>query len=128
MGYESKLIVILQTSIDLIDGRKDYINQTIAIYDCCKLGYDFNYKIFTDKIKGNLYIPFVDDDEKITEDRYGDELKATYDIDKLIKELARSEKASHYRRLPPLINMLKALRKAQKNKEWGDLLVVHYGY
>jgi hypothetical protein len=67
-------------------------------------------------------------DEPITEDSYGDELKCTSDLNKVIRELNKSEKRKHYRRLNPCIAMLESLNKQIKNNEWGKILVVHYGY
>lgn len=130
MGYESKLIVVQQSEFKLPNKSVDCINCVICVFEMCKLGYDFNYKIFNEELKGKLYpvLSSCECDEPITEDCYGEKLKCTSDLNKVIRELNKLEKKEHYRRLNPFISMLKVFNKQIKNKEWGKILIVHYGH
>jgi hypothetical protein len=127
MGYEQKLIIIRKFYMGVRHGEAEYYNQIIAYYDIAKLHREFDLSIFDKKLDGGICVPFVDGDIIIKEDRYGKELKYCT-IDKLIKELNKCEKISHYRRIPPLIAMLKEFKKLVKNNEFENIFVVNYGY
>lgn len=126
MGYESRLFIV---------EKSDYKNFesgiVIAEYDLCKMGYanDEFFRAFTREIGYTIFLPTCDSDgneimDFLDEDRYGEHMKAA-SIPVLLSALEAVEARSHYRRLPPLIAMLKAFDAS----EWdGELEVVHFGY
>lgn len=131
MGYESKLFVVNRIHFSERDGMPEWIcAQEIASYDLSKMGYDAKefFAAFKTEIDYKLWMPVCDDhgNETIGEtdiDCYGEHMKGAT-LEDLIPALEAVEQRDRYRRLPPLIAMLKAFDPS----EWDDLQVVHYGY
>lgn len=124
MGYESKLYVVEKSSYINTDGRR--FANVIAMFDMRK--YYYLSSILRDKPKTDCYIYFDGSDKEVTEDRYGEplkeaELKTVINI--LEKDIAKGE---NYRRIFPLLSMLKTFEKQRREGLWGDIAILHYGY
>lgn len=138
MGYESKIFIVdvkshNQFAIDKITNKpildennspviyKGY-GQIIAMIDMCKMGYDNGWKeLFTNEI--DYYIYAEDGDHDTNTDCYGEHIKSG-DINTIIAWLENRIKIDDYRRLKPLLHLLKSFNL----DEWKDLQVLHYGY
>lgn len=121
MGYESRLYIVKKTSIDE-DGMTYAMK--IAMFDICSCPCIKN--VMTKKT--NCYFYSDDGETKILADKYGEPLtEATPDIliDVLETEI---ENGKTYRRIFPLLAMLKSFEEQRKAGVWGDLVVLHYGY
>lgn len=125
MGYESKVYIVNVFSHNdvLLDGtiRKGY-GEIVAMVDMCKMGYNNGWKeLFTKPIDYEIYAE--NGDESTGEDKYGDSIKSG-DLTKIIAWLEYQIKIDDYRRLKPLLAILKAFDP----DEWKDLQILHYGY
>ena len=122
MGYESRLFVVEKSnSVSVFDENRKY-GHVVAMVDMCKLGSGFATRFL-----GGNYPPtdcyIYYNDEQLTEDKYGDPL-IEIPLEDLIECFESEEKEEHYRRYAPVINLLKGFDR----NEWGDLVVLHYGY
>lgn len=128
MGYESKLMVVQPfRNIRMGDDGQTYVD-TIATIDLCKMPYDFHDLVRDHWHEGGYY--FYDGcDQEWDTDRYGDPLVAT-DLDTAIADLKAIDQhilehdGERYRRLPPAIALLEGFDQSQ----FGELLVIHFGY
>lgn len=122
MGYESRLFVVEKGTPSMFDREKRY-GEVIAIVNMCQLGNGFAKRFLGGKYPPtDCYIYY--NDERSTEDRYGEPL-----IEIPLKDLIEyfeiaEEEDGHYRRHAPVLNLLKGFDRS----EWGDLVVLHYGY
>lgn len=122
MGYESKIYIVAKMYL------KDRNNMTycdvIAMFNMCKCqGLADVFKRKTD-----CYFYADDGNTKVLKDRYDKDLtEATVEdvIYKLEEIIANGE---NYRRIFPLLSVLRTLNKQQKNKLWDEVVVIHYGY
>ena len=76
------------------------------------------------KAKTDCFIYADDDDTRIVEDHYGNELTEAplFDVIKFLEnEVQRGET---YRRIKPLLGLLKSFDE----NEWDGLVCLHYGY
>ena len=110
MGYESKLFIV---------NRNEYVAETIAEFDLCRMPYEFGKYVFRDKIDFDICV----NDELTRADKYGDTCRVA-NIPDVIRALEQMKEKENYRRLAPCIGLLKGFRP----EEWDDLKVVHYGY
>lgn len=114
MGYESQLFIA-----DRLNGTW---MQVISSYDLCNMGYDNGFHdLFKEPILGDIWMPGMKDG--VEEDMYGAELKHT-DINTVIEWLETYGVNMKYRRITPLLNLLKGFEQS----EWTDLRVIHYGH
>lgn len=114
MGYESQLFIA-----DRYDNG--YMN-VIASFDLCKMGYGIGFhELFKEPVGRDIWMPGIGDE--IEEDMYGAELKHT-DINTVIEWLETYGVNIKYRRITPLLNLLKGFEQS----EWEDLRVIHYGH
>ena len=123
MGYESKLYIAEKANWQNENG-KTYA-RVIAMFDLCKF-YPLS-TVLRYKQKTNCYF-YTDDDKEVLEDKYGEaltETKVETVIDILEKVVNNGET---YRRIFPLLSMLKTIDKQQKDGKWGEIVVLHYGY
>ena len=125
MGYESKYFIVEKSSLPPdADNGKIYA-QFVAEFDMCKC-----YGLL-DKIrrypKTSCYFFDIDGDTKILFDKYDDELTEIpiEDMMNFVWEEIKGE-YGNYRRLKPFYHLLKAI--IENRKEWGDIVVLHYGY
>lgn len=120
MGYESKIIIGLKS--ELKDKEFNFVT-VISTFDLCKI----DFREFKDLLKTSpaskcyCYLG----DRKITEDMYGKELQE-FDLQRLIDALEAIEKKEHYRRIPPLLGMLKGFQSTKE--DYKDLIILHFGY
>ena len=119
MGYESKLYVVEKSPRGLNEDGMRY-GQIIAMIDMCKLGSDF-IDMLSNYPPTDCYI-YIEDEETV-EDKYGDPLIEipVQDMINILDELSQKE---DYRRFAPAIGLLGGFN----SKDWGDLVVLHYGY
>ena len=125
MGYESKIIVMDRKEYT-IGKIKDAYASKIAEFDLCNMGcIKFNEKyfneLFTNKIDFNVFV----NNEPVTTDCYGDDLKYTH-ISNVLEWLYESQKKEKYRRVTPLISYLETLKN--DSVSWNEIVIVHYGY
>ncbi len=133
MGYESRVYIIRRSEIEKTDHTEPWVwGEVIARYDLSKMGDALEFfGAFRKEIDYTLYLPYCDEygDERVVEtqmDCYGEHMKSA-NINEVITALENIEARDHYRRLPPLIAMLKAF--AAEQDEWNSKLeVVHYGH
>ena len=117
MEHESRLYIVKKNKA---------INyaEVIARYDCSKMGYNNGWReLFNKPFESTMYAE--DGNTKIEQDCYGDKLKSA-DFSTVIEWLEKEIKKSNYRRLKPLLSLLKGFDLSQ----WGDgkMEIVHYGY
>lgn len=120
MGYESRIYVMnVHRNLPILD--KPYAER-IAVFDLSCMGYDPRWtNLFQTPVDYNIYA--LDGNTILSEDNYGDSLKSASIAD-VIACLEEMETKEHYRRIPPLLGMLKGFDPA----EWDDLQCVHFGY
>lgn len=117
MGYESRLYIVKKCS------QINYAEK-IAIFDCSCMGYNNGWKeLFNKPFDCTLYLE--DGDTEVEKDCYGEELKCA-DFSAVIEWLEKEVKKSDYRRLKPLLGLLKSFDLSQWTD--GEMLIVHYGY
>lgn len=120
MGYESRLFIV-NTSKVSYDADAPKQAETIAVYDCCVMSPVF-VKRFDKPVDFALY---GCESNRITEDKYGEPLKYAT-LDETIACLERYASEQHYRRVAPILGLLKTFK--ENEKEWDNIVVVHYGY
>jgi len=108
MGYESKLYVVEQKPL----APGTVWNRIIAVYDLCKMGLGFDYSLFNKTLEGKI---FISKDEETDVDRYDNKLKYCDKLQLLIDELEKEELFDSYRRIPPLVSMLKSFLEHEKD-------------
>lgn len=113
MGYESRIYVVN------VNESTSY-GQVIARFDLSNAGFNFSY-LFKKQVDFDFYAD--DGNTKIKTDNYGEKLKSA-SIQDVIEWLETKGREIHYRRIEPLIGLLKGFDLS----EWEDLRVVHYGY
>lgn len=131
MGYESKIFVCNVYNLHDDKDRIKYGNK-IAVFDLCKMGYDkYNGKTFTQlfdtPINFDLFLD-GDEDNEVTEDKYGDILTYTEDIDSVIEWLEEFITDVDYRRAELFLEFLVALQGQIVTNKWDNIVLVHYGY
>lgn len=120
MGYESRVYVMnVYRDFDILG--KPYAER-IAVFDLSCMGCDSRWtQLFQTPVDFAVFSP--DGEEPLEEDNYGDKLMSASIVD-VISCLEDLETTEHYRRIPPLLALLKGFEPS----EWNDLQVVHYGY
>lgn len=129
MGYESKVIIYERIEAKGFDSESGFermfvYGQKIAEYDLCCLGYDEAGERIRNTF--NVELDFDMDCAEATErrtDLYGAICKYCH-IDELVEALEAFEHGEHYRRIAPLIGLLKGFDQ----NEWKDIVCVHYGH
>lgn len=114
MGYESRLYIV--------ETRKgSNFAQKIATINMSQMGGNGWRGLFDKPFGHELYAD--DGNTVLTEDKYGEKL--TYaEIDSVIEWLENEGKEMKYRRITPLLGLLKGFDRSQ----WSDLKIVHFGY
>jgi hypothetical protein len=130
MGYEVKVIIGTLGNMIEEDGKSYFFK--IAEFDLCKVDLECSSiaKSKGGKLLGRLGMIeahpvyfYGTQEDKITEDRYGESLLAI-EPQVLLKELIEKAKSNPYRRFPPLINLLSTMLET-----WGEkFYVVLYGH
>lgn len=116
MGYESKIIVaeVKRYSSTLVFAEK------IAEMCMACMSDDFP-RLFTKEIDYKIIID--GDDNEVDTDLYGKKL-TTAPIDNVIAWLEGEVQKYEYRRLRPLLGLLKGFDPQQ----WNELQIIHFGY
>lgn len=117
MGYESKIFII--------SGDKGY-HRIIAEYDLSRMDYDFidNIKnLFPNELNGYIFV----DDEETDHDRYGEKIRYTTNLRQLANYLEESNEKEPYRRIMPLVALLRGFNKDHWSK-CEELKVAHFGH
>lgn len=119
MGYEHR-IYIIDKPIRLPDETGKKFSEVIAMFNFCS--YPKFQEVF--KRKTDCYIYDDWGGERIFEDLYGEEpteAPLSDVIDFLENEIM---KGADYRRIAPLLGLLKSLDESR----WNNLVCLHYGY
>lgn len=117
MGYESRLYIVK-------NNKTINYAEIIARFDCSKMGYGNGWReLFNKPFEGTMYKD--DGDTKFETDCYGDKLEYA-DFPTVIDWLEKAIEKDDYRRLKPLLGLLKGFDLSK----WadGEMLIVHYGY
>lgn len=122
MGYESRLFVVNKTNQHGGDDKSKIVwAEKIASFNLCKVCD------VSDKMRKypatNAYIYADDGNTEIVSDAYGEPLREI-PISDAIKIIEDAAKIDNYRRFAPCLQLLKGFDPS----EWGDLVVLHYGY
>lgn len=118
MGYESRIYVVNVSRWN--DGSPPYA-EIIGTFNLCKMGYGNGWRELFDKpIDYKIY---VGPNEETNKDLYGEIMKSG-DYDKIVEWLETKGQKGEYRRIAPLLGMLKGFNRSA----WRALEIVHYGY
>jgi hypothetical protein len=112
MGYDSRLYIVRKTDMPIGDGIYNYA-ETIAIYKMCV--FPPFQKLFNEDGQLTHYCP-CEGDNYILLDEYGKPLREkSLDevIDCLEQVIARDDDTAHYKRVAPLLALLKAFQGTQ---------------
>ena len=125
MGYDSKLFIVEKSSFH-VAGEKDYAS-FIASYDLAVFSPISSF--MRNCPKADCYIYMDDGNTRILEDRYGAELTqaSVLDVIKVLEE-AKNGKDGNYRRIDPILSILKTLQRQKEEGYGGDLVVLHFGH
>ena len=130
MAYESKLFIALKNTEapSMVENGLFYA-QIIAEYKMCDFPAirDF-FHDGTNEKNATCYVYFYSNN--VFTDNYGDPLKESSisDVVAFLEKLRGENKK--YRRVAPLLAMLRAFKASEAAGEWsdGELVVLHYGY
>lgn len=122
MGYESKLFIVNKPNYfhREIEGKEMFFAEEIARYElfvCYPISEKMRKYPETD-----CYIYADDGNTEIVYDLYDNRLTEV-PIDDAIKIVEEAMAYDDYRRLPPLLALLKSFNK----EDWNKLVVLHYG-
>ena len=123
--YESRIYIVevhRERDKNSPDYGKAFYAENVAVFDLCSMG------CYTNALQALFKAPIdykisISEDDTATEDKYGVPLKAG-DIGEVIQWLEIRGMVMNYRRIAPLLALLKGFDRTQ----WDDLQVVHYGY
>lgn len=127
MAYDSKLIVGQKAPSTNSDCGLRYVS-VVATFDLKAMGPESSYyrmvvSKWTNPEPQELYY-FYEGDERIDSDCY-DAFLLELDLGEAITALSRDDDG--YRRIPPVLGMLKAF--ANTEGQWDDeLVLLHYGH
>ena len=114
MAHESRLFVVQK-------GSSNSFRQKIAMFDLCSVPDCYNKFRTYPATKLDVYLE--NGDFKTTEDKYGDPIREI-PIHDAIKIIADAAAVDDYRRYAPCLALLNSFDE----KQWGELVVLHYGY
>lgn len=120
MGYESRLYIANKRRVPDDTGMQ--WAETITRYDLSKYPVIANF--FAKQPQATCFVYADDGNTKVLEDRYGKPLTEAkpQEVIELLEQAVND--GDKYRRIPPLLAMLKALDPTC----WQELVVLHYGY
>lgn len=113
MGYNSRVYIVNKM-------ENSTLGEVIARYECRGMADGF-CELFTVPVDFDIYAE--DGNTVIKTDCYGKSVKYAK-FPEVIEWLERESEKEDYRRLKPLIGLLKGFDAEQ----WNDLLIVHYGH
>lgn len=119
MGYDSRVFVVEVNQYNSID-MEPYA-EIIAMVNMCNMGYGNGWlELFKTPVNYGLYL---NENETSDTDKYGDHLRSAT-VEDVIGWLEKEVKTEDYRRLWPLLSLLRGFNRNQ----WKDIQIVHYGY
>lgn len=123
MGYESRIYVVNVSRCKAPKTGEDFpiCNIIAEMNMSCMVG-SF-HRLFDKPIDFKIVICDSRGENETDEDCYGDKIKCG-DINDIIVWLENEIKRDNYRRLKPLLGLLKGFNP----NEWDELKVLHYGY
>lgn len=116
MGYESRLYIVKAS-------KEINYAEVIAMFNCRGMPGNGWRSMFDKPFERELYAD--DGNTLITEDKYGEKLKYA-DFLTVIDWLEKAVEKDDYRRLRPLLSLLKGFDLSQWTD--GEMQIVHYGY
>ncbi|MCI8378658.1 MAG: hypothetical protein HFH72_09090 [Lachnospiraceae bacterium] len=117
MGYESRVYIMRKSN------SMGGFAEEIAKFNCRGMSGNGWRELFSKPID---YKIFADDgNTEFDEDKYGEHLKYA-DFPTVIAWLEREVEKEDYRRLKPLLSLLKGFDLSQWTD--GEMQIVHYGY
>ena len=136
--YEHRLFIVNRQELNppRIEGRSGFIfGSVIAVYNCSRMPMSF-FDLFADakEIDFTLFVNQGDAWVETKEDCYGEHCKMVKlpDVIAYLENLTNSEEWGTYRRLAPLLGLLKGFDESQWEEATqrgnDSLWVVHYGY
>lgn len=117
MAYESRIIIVDKHTHNYKENSYIYA-EYIAEIKMGGMRHNF-FDLFTQEIDYTVYV----DDKETNTDCYGDVIKSA-EPQAVIEWLENEVKTDDYRRLKPLLNLLKGFDLSQ----WENIQVLHYGY
>lgn len=115
MGYESRLYIVKENK------TVNYA-EVIARFDCSKMRCNNGWReLFKKPLESKMYAD--DGNTLIEEDNYGEKLKSA-EFQSVIAWIEKEVQKSDYRRLKPLLSLLKGFDLTQ----WpdGEMQIVHF--
>lgn len=123
MAYESRIYVVSKgLTIDKELGKR--WGEKIAMFNMCQCKSLAN--LMRSKPATDCYIYAEDGDTHIIEDCYGKPLTEASCSDVISVLEKEVENGENYRRIFPLLAMLKSFE--EHKDQWGEIAVLHYGY
>ena len=119
MGYDSTLYVVIEHKKMIADAKP--WAEEIAKIEMCVCPLDVKWQ----KAEGLLL--GIDGNSHITEDRYGEALKAA-PIDAIISAVTEVAEKEHYRRAQVARDLLTSIKTYFKEADDEKLMVYHYGH
>lgn len=121
MGYESRLYIVNPSSCKTkVNGKDKHFAEVIATFNLC-VADDFLIGQIKQYPETDSFI-YVNDEPTYT-DCYGDVINEI-PLEDMIDILERDIRENPWRRLYPALGLLRGFWKS----EWGNLVVLHYGY
>ena len=123
MGYESRIYVVNVSRLKAPKTKEEYTfcNVIAEMNMSCMVG-SF-HRLFDKPIDFKVFICDSRGEIETDKDCYGDKIKYG-DINAVITWLEKATTTDNYRRLKPLLGLLKGFDP----NEWDELKVLHYGY
>lgn len=115
MGYESRVYIVEEN-------KEVNYAEIIARFDCSEMKTNFR-ELFKKAFESKMYAE--DGNSLIKEDNYGKSL-TTANFPTVIAWLEKEVEKDDYRRLKPLLSLLKGFDLTQWQD--GEMQIVHYGY
>ena len=133
MAYEHRLYIVRRNECRSATGKTTVFGEVIAEYNCSRMPYNF-LDLFS--VGKKIDFPLlIDPDHETDTDNYGDHcrmMKPSTIVKYLENLMETEENWRDYRRIPPLLGLLKGFDPAQWDKHGetvsSELVVVHYGY
>lgn len=122
MGYESRLYVVQKFDRSSFRDDGKCWADVIAVFNLSKV-YSVSDIIRNKYPDTNCYLTEPGQDIEIVEDLYGSPLKEV-PISDMINILENAIQKDDYRRFAPCLTLLKGFDVSQ----WGNIVVLHYGY
>lgn len=133
MAYEHRLYIVCRHEYRSDTGKTTVFGEVIAEYNCSRMPHNFLDLFAVGKV---IDFPLIiGHDEETTADKYGEicrMLKPSTVVKYLENVMETEDGWRDYRRIPPLLGLLRGFDPAQWEQQGqaasSGLYVVHYGY